>query len=274
MGKSVAQIEQLEQFQRGNLKSAMSKGFGKLWYGVMFVESKTHTKTPDEVELAAKWGYSSSGNAGEYDSSRDQVYIKNPPKSYVTTIVIHELGHRYWYKFMTPTQRARFNSLVQTKATDKFRDYPQGPTDEEDNLKPVTPFSDYASSNIEEAFAEVFEGYVSGEDLTRDQLESFRSVFSSVSDPVVDAVVRHFIAERSKKIPLGFRVVDTKSGEPLSVIFSRREPAREVSKELFSQGKSSGVETLEAYVPVSWKRGDSLEPYISPELSEALKHKK
>jgi hypothetical protein len=164
-----------------------SKGFGKLWYGVMFVESKNHTKTPDELELAAKWGYSSSGNAGEYDSNRDQVYIKNPPKSYVTTIVIHELGHRYWYKFMTSAQRARFNSLIQTKTTDKYRDYPQGPTDEEGNLKPVAPLGEYANSNIEEAFAEVFEGYVSESELTRDQLESFRSVLSSVEEPLVDA---------------------------------------------------------------------------------------
>jgi hypothetical protein len=39
MGKSVAQIEQLEQFQRGNLKSAMSKGFGKLHDGIRQIRS-------------------------------------------------------------------------------------------------------------------------------------------------------------------------------------------------------------------------------------------
>jgi hypothetical protein len=169
-----------------------NKGFGKLWYGVIFVEAKNHKKTPEEIELAQKWGYSSSGDAGEYDHDRDQVYVKNEPGGFVTSIVIHELGHRYWFKFMTPSNRALFNSLVRTKATDKFRDYSQGPIDEEGNPKPVEPFSDYANSNIEEAFAEVFEGYVFGRDLSRDQLESFRSVLSSVEDPMVDIVALRY----------------------------------------------------------------------------------
>jgi hypothetical protein len=169
-----------------------NKGFGKLWYGVIFVEAKNHKKTPEEIELAQKWGYSSSGDAGEYNHDRDQVYVKNKPEGYVTRIVIHELGHRYWFKFMTSANRARFNSLVQTKTTDKYRDYPQGPTDEEGNPKPIAPLGDYATSNIEEAFAEVFEGYVSESDLTRDQLESFQSVLSSIEDPMIDRVVQHY----------------------------------------------------------------------------------
>lgn len=93
-------------------------------------------------------------------------------------------------------------------------------------------------------------------------------------DPLVSNVARRFLAERSKKIPLGFRVIDTRSGEPLSIVFSRREPARNAAKEFYTQGKNSGVETLEAYVPVSWKRGDPLDPYVTPEVLEALKHKK
>jgi hypothetical protein len=170
------------------------KGFGKLWYGVVFVESKPHVKTPEEIELGKKWGYSSSGNAGEYDPQQDQVYIQQKPDSSVTQIVIHELGHRYWFKLMSPSKRALFNSLVQTKVTEKYRDFRQGPIDEDGYLKPVTPFGDYANSNIEEAFAEVFEGYVSEKDLTRDQLESFRSVLSSREDPLVDSVIRRYLS--------------------------------------------------------------------------------
>ena len=169
-----------------------NKGFGKLWYGVMFVEAKNHKKSPEEIELALKWGYSSSGDAGEYVYQQDKVYVKNKPENYVTTIVVHELGHRYWFKFMTPSQRARFNSLVQTKTTDKYRDYPQGPTDEEGNLKPVAPFGDYGTSNIEEAFAEVFEGYVAEKELTRDQIESFRSVISSEIDSLEESVAQRY----------------------------------------------------------------------------------
>ncbi len=212
--------------------------------------------------------------------------------------VVHELGHRYWYKVMKPGQRQRFNDLVRTKASLHQRDYEQGPhkpgwrsmsfdlqakraaldkllgelaravegdhkagriwAEAEDLAatwearlrdflpkvpglsvreaeeaisvvlssidglsllseaeavegweawqraflhadlpqarqtlsdyldvaskivsKPVAPLTDYAESNIEEAFAEVFEAYVMGEDMNRDQLESFRSVLSS-----------------------------------------------------------------------------------------------
>ncbi len=49
----------------------------------------------------------------------------------------------------------------------------------DNDARPVTPVSNYGQSNIDEAFAEVFSHYVLGEDMTRDQLESFRSVLSS-----------------------------------------------------------------------------------------------
>ncbi len=70
------------------------------------------------------------------------------------------MGHRYWFKFMKPEQRARFNGLVRTNPSKEVRDFPSGPT-EDDVEKPVAPVSDYGKSSIEEAFAEVFERYVS-----------------------------------------------------------------------------------------------------------------
>lgn len=93
-------------------------------------------------------------------------------------------------------------------------------------------------------------------------------------DPIASKVARRFISERSKKIPLGFQAVNIRTGAPLSEIFPKREPARAAVKVLLSQGLNAGVQTLEAYVPASWKRGDSLEPYVTPEVFEALKHKK
>lgn len=45
-----------------------------------------------------------------------------------------------------------------------------------DNPAPVVPVSAYGKTNIDEAFAEVFAHYVLEFDITRDQLESFRSV--------------------------------------------------------------------------------------------------
>lgn len=48
----------------------------------------------------------------------------------------------------------------------------------EQDARPVTPVSDYGKSNVEEAFAEVFSHYVTETDMSRDQLESFRSVLT------------------------------------------------------------------------------------------------
>jgi len=75
---------------------------------------------------------------------------------------------------------------------------------------------------------------------------------------------------RSKKIPLGFQVVNTRTGEPLSEIFSRREPCREIAKALGDRGVPSGVQKIEAYVHEGWKRGDDLSYYVSPELLERI----
>lgn len=59
----------------------------------------------------------------------------------------------------------------------------------------VMPVSDYGKSNIDEAWAEAFAHYVMGLDMTRDQMESMRSVLSS-TDPNLLAlrVVKRFLA--------------------------------------------------------------------------------
>lgn len=78
---------------------------------------------------------------------------------------------------------------------------------------------------------------------------------------------------RSKKIKLGFVVVDTRTGEHLSAIFKQRAPARAIAKALYEGNACStvGVHTLEAYVHEGWKRGDSLEGYVEPEILQKLK---
>ena len=55
---------------------------------------------------------------------------------------------------------------------------------------------------------------------------------------------------RSKRISLGFQVVDTRSGEALSRVFARREPARTIAKEFYARepARSIGVRQLQEYV--------------------------
>lgn len=179
-GRIRAYIKNLDR-ARALLKA---KGFEKVWYGVVFVEGKNHKFTPEEADLAKMYGYSIGSSGGLYKSGPNEVYIQQPPGPRVVSTMIHELGHRYWFKVLTPEQRARFNALVRTKESPKYRDFPQGPVTEEGEYKPVFPVSTYGRSNIEEAFAEVFMRYVMGDKLTRDQVESFRSVLASVHRPV------------------------------------------------------------------------------------------
>jgi hypothetical protein len=59
----------------------------------------------------------------------------------------------------------------------------------------VMPVSDYGKSNIDEAWAEAFAHYVLDLDMTRDQLESMRSVLSSTGiNPLILRVVNRFLA--------------------------------------------------------------------------------
>lgn len=51
----------------------------------------------------------------------------------------------------------------------------------EKNPAPVAPVSTYGASNIDEAFAEVFSHYVMEYEITRDQVESFRSVLKTAT---------------------------------------------------------------------------------------------
>jgi len=54
---------------------------------------------------------------------------------------------------------------------------------------------------------------------------------------------------RSKKISLGFRVVNIQTREALSPIFAKRAPAREIAARLYREhGTLTGVEQITEYV--------------------------
>jgi len=57
------------------------------------------------------------------------------------------------------------------------------------------------------------------------------------------------IGGRSKKVRLGFVVVNTRTGEELSDRFRRRASARKISESLAAEGIPSGVRTLTETVP-------------------------
>lgn len=52
---------------------------------------------------------------------------------------------------------------------------------------------------------------------------------------------------RSRKVSLGFQVVDVRTGEALSPVFDKRAPARVEAARLYEAGKNCGVRHLEDY---------------------------
>jgi hypothetical protein len=55
--------------------------------------------------------------------------------------------------------------------------------------------SSYGWSNTDEAWAEVFAHYVLDMDMTRDQVDSFKSVFKMASTPLAERVALRYIAQ-------------------------------------------------------------------------------
>jgi hypothetical protein len=196
-------------------KDIMRKGFGNVWYGIFFLMSDDYEKlSKQDQDAYAKAGYKSmEARAGSYHSGSDVIKIMAPPSTEVVRIIVHELGHRYWFKAMSSGQRAKFESVIEgdwtkvhaivlnhhTLGDVELQLYSQllhkveaghdlsvdekgliAKKFKELGLHAGVPLiSDYSASRPTEAFAEVFERYVTERSMSRDQLESFRSVLSS-----------------------------------------------------------------------------------------------
>lgn len=171
------------------------KGLGSVWYGPMLVMNTTGASlTAEEKSLAKAMGYDVGNFSGQYNTSNDRVEFFNEPGEALVFNIAHELGHRYWFRFMDSSQRAWFNANVatttlQTSAADPslVRDYLDsldflpGEKDDEGYRKPVRPVTPYGRTNAHEAFAEAFAFYVTNKNMDRDQIESLKTVLRKTS---------------------------------------------------------------------------------------------
>lgn len=121
------------------------RGLDFLWYGNVFIQCANCGGTN---ENGAHFGV-----GARYSISQDKITVYDRPNSKLTELLIHEIGHRYYFRFMDGGDRARFDSYFgQVSAT-----------------------SDYGATSSVEDFAEVFAAYVMGHDLDRDQIERFKA---------------------------------------------------------------------------------------------------
>lgn len=121
-------------------------GFKHLWYGEMFVSDLA--KAP-QIEKDGRIETVSGGYSHKRD---DMVFFMSPTPDFMSTL-LHELGHRHYFKFMRRADRQG------------FREY----------FGRVPSPSKYGATKPEEDFAEVFFRYMLKQDLTKEQRERFKA---------------------------------------------------------------------------------------------------
>lgn len=82
-----------------------NKGFRSAWYGNVFIQCR---------DCGGVNPNTGGGTGGWYEIGRDTVTIFERPGSFLIELMVHELGHRYWFKQMGSAQRAKFEALVKT----------------------------------------------------------------------------------------------------------------------------------------------------------------
>jgi hypothetical protein len=88
-----------------------AKGFERAWYGNVFIQCRE----------CGGVNYNTGENdvGGHYVIPKDTISIFSRPSSWISKLVIHELGHRYWFKSMTSAQREKYKSLVKVHKVPK-----------------------------------------------------------------------------------------------------------------------------------------------------------
>lgn len=124
----------------------------------------------------------SCGGANKYDESysvaahykinTDTLAFFERPQKSTAYVLIHELGHRYWYKHLTQTQRQRFGAFVRVRRPGRSGLHA-------DEARSFEAVSDYGRAHVSEAFAELFAFYVFGRDVDHRAIEFFREVIPS-----------------------------------------------------------------------------------------------
>lgn len=80
-----------------------NKRMTQVWYGTVFIKCESCGGVNPNT---------SGGVGGDYPIGPDVVNVYSRPSPFIVELMAHELGHRYWFKQMTESQRARFKALV------------------------------------------------------------------------------------------------------------------------------------------------------------------
>jgi hypothetical protein len=93
-----------------------TKGFEKAWYGNVFIQC---------ADCGGVNPNTGGGVGGDYANRPDTVRVYSRPGSFIIELIVHELGHRYWFKQLSSEQRGRFSDLVKTHTVSRPSEAPK-----------------------------------------------------------------------------------------------------------------------------------------------------
>lgn len=89
------------------------KNLGRAWYGTVYIECESCGGVNPNT---------GGGTGGHFNIHKDHVKIFSRPSKFIIELMVHELGHRYWFKSMSSGQRAKFEAHVRAHKSPR----PQG----------------------------------------------------------------------------------------------------------------------------------------------------
>lgn len=97
-------------------------GFEKFWRGLVFLSPELEALSEVKIRSYEASGYKRhfvEHRAGYYVSDQDIMAFTQPLSTWLISSMIHEIGHRYWFKGMDSEQRLRFQHLIKLPKTVK-----------------------------------------------------------------------------------------------------------------------------------------------------------
>ena len=176
------QVKQYIKYLDAAYHMLKAKHLEKVWYGTVFIR----------CEACGGYNYNTGRNndvGGNYPIGPDVVNIFSRPSSFIIELMAHELGHRYWFKFMHEGQRGKFESLVKVHNRPKPR---------HDTLVMIIPQEKRmgAKRRVEEAVAVVNEGLYKFKDQKRARgmwwkrsIENNYQAVASMGHPFFNAII-------------------------------------------------------------------------------------
>lgn len=104
------QQEQYVKYLDVSYRLLKKKKLGRAWYGSVYIS----------CEQCGGVNHNTGGGVGgHYHIEKDHVRIFSRPSAFIVELMAHELGHRYWYKSLSSTQREQFKDLVKVRTRPK-----------------------------------------------------------------------------------------------------------------------------------------------------------